>query len=212
VFGTRHLPEFLLTVCVLIVVPGPSVVFVVGRALALGRRAALATVVGNAAGLAVQLTLVAVGVGAVVADSAAVFTTIKLVGAAYLMLLGIRVIRDRRKLSTIVDAAVAPRAGLRIVREGFIVGVSNPKGVIIFTAVLPQFITRSAGHVPLQLAFLGAICLVIALVSDSAWALLSGTARSWLGRSQRRLEFVGGTSGLVMIGLGLGLAASGRKD
>jgi threonine/homoserine/homoserine lactone efflux protein len=212
VFGTRHLPEFLLTVFVLIVVPGPSVLFVVSRALALGRRAALATVVGNAAGLAVQVAMVALGVGAIVAESATVFTAIKLVGAAYLIVLGVWVIRDRRRLSTIIDAAVAPRAGRRIVREGFIVGATNPKGVVIFTAVLPQFVSRSAGHVSLQLAFLGAICLAIALVSDSAWALVSGTARSWLGRSPRRLERVGGTSGLVMIGLGLGLAVSGRKD
>jgi len=84
--------------------------------------------------------------------------------------------------------------------------------VIIFTAVLPQFVSRGAGDVPLQLGFLGAICLAIALISDSAWALVSGTARSWLGRSPRRLEYVGGASGLVMIGLGLGLAVNGRKD
>lgn len=197
---------------VLIVVPGPSVLFVVSRALALGRRAALATVVGNAAGLAVQVVMVALGVGAVVAESAVVFTAIKLVGAAYLVVLGVRVIRDRRKLSTIIDVATTPRAARRILREGFVVGATNPKGVIIFTAILPQFVTRDAGHVSLQLGLLGAICLAIALISDSAWALASGTARAWLGRSPCRLELVGGTSGLVMIGLGLGLAVSGRKD
>jgi threonine/homoserine/homoserine lactone efflux protein len=212
VFGTRNLPEFFVTVCVLIVVPGPSVLFVVSRALALGRRAALLTVVGNAMGLALQAALVALGVGAVVAESSTVFTTIKLLGAGYLVLLGIRVLRNRHALSTTTDAAVAPRAGRRILREGFLVGATNPKGVIIFTAVLPQFVDRSAGDVQLQLGFLGAICLTIALCSDSAWAVASGSARAWFGRSPRRLELVGGASGLVMIGLGLRLAFSGRND
>jgi threonine/homoserine/homoserine lactone efflux protein len=212
VLGTHNLPEFLVTVFVLIVVPGPSVLFVVGRALALGRRAALLTVVGNAMGLALQVAMVALGVGAVVAESSAVFTTIKLLGAAYLVLLGIRAFRDRHALAAAVDAAVAPRSGRRIVREGFLVGATNPKGVIIFTAVLPQFVDRTAGHVPLQLGFLGAISVAIALVSDGAWALASGSARAWLGRNPRRLRLVGGASGFVMIGLGLRLAFSGRND
>jgi threonine/homoserine/homoserine lactone efflux protein len=210
--GTRDLPAFLLVVAVLIVVPGPSVIFVVSRALALGRKAALATVVGNACGLAVQVAMVAVGIGAVVAASIAVFTVVKLVGAAYLVVLGIRVVRDRRELAVVRDAGDSPREMRRIVREGFVVGVSNPKGLIIFSAVLPQFVTRSAGHVPFQLAFLGSICLVIAICSDSAWALASSRARDWLNRSPRRLELVGGASGITMIGLGLTLAVSGRKD
>lgn len=192
--------------------PGPSILFVVSRALALGRRAALTTVVGNTAGLAAQVTLVVAGLGAVVARSAAIFTAVKLLGAIYLVFLGIRVIVARRELATILDDAVEPQNRRRNLREGFIVGATNPKGVIIFTAVLPQFISRSAGHVSLQLALLGAICLMISLVTDSGWALVSGTARSWFGRSPRRLECVGGSSGLVMVGLGLGLAFSGRKD
>jgi len=102
--GTRDLPAFLLVVAVLIVVPGPSVIFVVSRALALGRKAALATVVGNACGLAVQVAMVAVGIGAVVAASIAVFTVVKLVGAAYLVVLGLRVVRDRRELAVVRDA------------------------------------------------------------------------------------------------------------
>jgi threonine/homoserine/homoserine lactone efflux protein len=211
VFGTRNLPEFLLTVFVLIVVPGPSVLFVVSRALALGRRAALLTVIGNAMGVAVQVAMVALGVGTLLAESNTVFTLVKLLGAGYLILLGIRVLRNRRGLAAMIDAAAVPRAGRRIVREGFLVGATNPKGVIIFTAVLPQFVTRG-GDVPLQLGFLGTICLVIALLSDGAWALASGTARAWLGRSPRRLAAVGGASGLVMVGLGLRLAISGRND
>ena len=209
---TTHLAEFLLTVFVLILVPGPSVLFVVSRGVALGRRAALATVVGNTLGVFLLAMLVAVGVGAIVARSVAVFTALKLLGAAYLVLLGLRALRHRRALSTVIDPTVTPRSVRRIVREGFVVGVTNPKAALIFTAVLPQFVDRSQGSVPLQMAVMGAIFALIALVSDSAWGLAAGTARLWLARSPRRLELVGGASGLVMIGLGLRLALAGRKD
>ncbi len=207
-----RLPEFLLAVFVLIVVPGPSVLFVVSRGVALGRRAALATVLGNATGLAVQVVLVAAGIGAIVQRSLAVFTAIKLVGAAYLLYLGARTIRSRRALAEALDATVAPRGARRIVREGFVVGATNPKGLLILTAVLPQFVERGDGHVPLQMLVLGSICVAIALVSDSAWGLVAGTARLWLARSPRALEAVGGASGLVMIGLGIRLATTGRRD
>ena len=211
--STHHLPEFLLTVYVLILIPGPSVLFVVSRGVALGRRAALATVFGNAMGFALQLTLVAIGIGSLVAHSEAVFTALKLAGAAYLVYLGIRNIRDRKALARIFGTTeVAPKSLRRIVREGFVVGATNPKGVIIFTAVLPQFIDRSAGHVTLQLLTLGAICLVIALLSDGAWAIASGTARQWLGRSSRRLELLSATGGAMLVGLGVALAVTGRKQ
>src|SRR5690606_32696435 len=124
---------------VLIVIPGPSVVFVVGRAVSYGHRVALASVVGNTLGLFVVMTLVAVGLGALVAESIALFTIIKLLGAAYLVWLGIQAIRHRRELR--VDGA-APRSplGQRVaVRQGFVVGVSNPKGFLIFAALLPPF-------------------------------------------------------------------------
>jgi threonine/homoserine/homoserine lactone efflux protein len=213
VLPTRHLPEFLLTVYILILIPGPSVLFVISRGVALGRRAALATVLGNATGFALQLALVSVGVGAIVARSEAVFTVLKLCGAAYLIFLGIRNIRDRRALAEVFGAGpVAPKTLGRIMREGFFVGATNPKGIIIFTAVLPQFIDRSAGHVTVQLVLLGAICIVIALLSDGAWAVASGTARAWLGRSSKRLEWLTAGGGVTLIGLGVGLAVTGRKS
>jgi threonine/homoserine/homoserine lactone efflux protein len=211
---TRHLIEFLLTVYVLILIPGPSVLFVVSRGVALGRRAALATVLGNASGFALQLALVSVGVGSLVARSDAVFTTLKLCGAAYLVFLGVRNIRDRKALATLFAPAarVEPKSLARIIREGFFVGATNPKGVIIFTAVLPQFIDRSQGHVTVQLALLGAICIAIALLSDGAWAIASGTARHWLGRSSRRLETMTAAGGATLIALGVGLAVTGRRS
>ena len=211
---TRHLVEFLLTVYVLILIPGPSVLFVVSRGVALGRRAALATVAGNASGFALQLLLVSIGVGSIVARSDAVFTTLKLLGAAYLVFLGVKNIRERKALAALFAPSVAaePKPLRRIVREGFFVGATNPKGVIIFTAVLPQFIDRSQGHVTVQLVLLGAICIGIALLSDGAWALASGTARHWLGRSSHRLEAMTGIGGAMLIALGVGLAATTRRS
>ena len=196
----------------LIVLPGPSVLFVVGRGMALGRRAALATVVGNAVGQYVQIVLVALGAGAVVERSVAVYTAFKLVGAAYLVVLGVRAIRRRHSLAHVVDAALEPRSSLRIMREGFVVGVSNPKSLVFFAAILPQFVDQSLGHTTVQMLLLGLIFIAIALVSDSAWGMAAGTARAWLSRSPRRLAAIGGASGAVMIGLGLGLVFTGRKD
>jgi threonine/homoserine/homoserine lactone efflux protein len=211
---THHLLAFLLTIYVLILIPGPSVLFVVSRGVALGRRAALATVAGNALGLVFQGTLVTIGIGSIVASSDAVFTALKLIGAAYLVFLGIRNIRERKALAEVFapHAAATPKSLRRIVREGFFVGATNPKGVLIFTAVLPQFIDRSQGHDTLQLATLGAICVVIALLSDGAWAIASGTARQWLGRSSRRLETMSGVGGAMLVALGVGLAVTGRRS
>lgn len=209
---TGHLPAFLLTVYVLILIPGPSVLFTVSRGVALGRRAALATVLGNTSGLALQLALVAVGLGAILARSETIYTALKLAGAAYLIVLGIRTIRDRHALAaTLGSGAIPPRGLGRIFREGFLVGSTNPKGLIIFTAVLPQFIEPARGHQTLQLLSLGAVCVVVALISDSSWALASGAARTWLGRSPRRLSWLSAGGGASMVVLGAGLALTGGR-
>ena len=210
---TGHLVAFLVTIYVLILIPGPSVLFVVSRGVALGRRSALATVIGNEIGLSLQLALVAVGVGSLLARSDAVYTTVKLVGAGYLVVLGIRSIRDRKNLAVALNSTVAaPRSLSRTIREGFLVGVTNPKGLLIFTAVLPQFIDRSAGHATIQLISLGSICVLVALLSDTVWAVVSGTARRWLGSSPRRLERLSVSGGFALVALGAGLALTGRKD
>jgi threonine/homoserine/homoserine lactone efflux protein len=122
-----HLLEFVVTAFVLIVIPGPSVLFVVSRGVALGRRAALATVAGNTGGVLVQVILVALGLGALVERSQAVFTVIKLAGAVYLVVLGVRMIRHRKPLAELTDATRVPRGTRTIVREGFFVGLTNPR-------------------------------------------------------------------------------------
>ena len=197
---------------VLIVVPGPGVLFVVGRALAHGRAVALASVAGHAAGNWVVAVCVALGVGTIVERSAAVFTVVRLAGAAYLIWLGIQAFRRRHALAGVLAEAAAPRGGIRAAREGFVVGVTNPKAVILFAAVLPQFVNRAAGHIPVQMLLLSVISIVIGLTSDTCWGLAASTVRAWFARSPRRLSLVGGAGGLAIIGLGVTLAVTGRKD
>ena len=207
---TEHLLAFMLIAFVLIVVPGPSVLFVVTRSLTLGRRAGLATAVGNTAGVYVQVVLVAVGVGAIVQESVAVFTAIKLAGALYLVFLGVQTFRHRRALADALYAPVEPKLMRRMLSDAFVVGVANPKVIVFFIAVLPQFVDRSAGAVSLQLLTLGAVFCTIAVICDAVWAIAAGAARDWLVRSPRRLAAIGGTGGVVMVGLGAGLAVSGN--
>jgi threonine/homoserine/homoserine lactone efflux protein len=212
VISTGSLLAFAVTSFALIVVPGPSVLFVISRGVALGRRAAVATVLGNAAGAYSQVVVVALGLGALIERSAPLFTAVKLVGAAYIVYLGVQAIRHRRGLASVIEAATAPRGTRRILREGYVVGITNPKSAVFMAAVLPQFTDPAQGHVPVQLLVLGLIFVAIALVSDSIWGLAAGTARAWLGRSPRRLEALGGLGGLVMIALGVRLALAGRQD
>jgi threonine/homoserine/homoserine lactone efflux protein len=212
VVSQGQVAAFAAAALVLIVIPGPGVLFVIGRALAHGRRTALLSVAGHAAGNLVMAVCVALGVGAVVERSAAVFTAVRLAGAAYLVWLGIQAFRHRNALAEVLDSAAAPRGDVRAAREGLVVGVTNPKAVILFAAVLPQFVDRAAGHVPVQMLILSVIVIMIGLVSDSCWGLAASVVRSWFARSPRRLGLVGGAGGLAMIGLGLTLALTGRKD
>lgn len=209
---TTHLLAFTLASFLLIVVPGPSVLFTVGRALALGRMAGVVNVAGNTTGVYVQVMAVAFGIGALVERSVMVFMIIKFAGAAYLIYLGVQAIRHRRRLAEALETRMQKKSLARLLADGFLVGIGNPKAIVFFAAVLPQFVDRRAGHIPEQLLMLGAVFAGVALVSDSAWALAAGSARAWLGRSPRRLELIGGTGGLVMIGIGASLAVTGRND
>ncbi|WP_338703632.1 LysE family translocator [Streptomyces sp. Q6] len=213
--STDRLLAFAAMSFLLIVIPGPSVLFVIGRALAQGRRAALTTVAGNTLGAYVLVVAVALGIGSIVERSIVVFTALKLLGAAYLVYLGVKAFRQRRALTEVFgrDGDEGPGGGtLRTFREGFLVGVANPKTIVFFAAVLPQFVDRDAGHSVVQMLVLGLVFNVIAIASDSAWGLAASTARSWFARSPRRLAAVGGTGGLAMVGLGVSVAVTGRAE
>ncbi|GAB3987617.1 LysE family translocator [Actinoallomurus acanthiterrae] len=210
--STDRLVAFAAMSFLLIVIPGPSVLFVIGRALAQGRRAALTSVVGNALGAYVLIVAVALGIGSIVERSVLVFTVLKLAGAAYLVYLGVKAWRARGSLRAAFTDGGPAHGGLRTLWEGFVVGVSNPKTIVFFAAVLPQFVDRGQGHVAIQMLVLGLVFDAIALTSDTVWGLVASTARNWFARSPQRLAAVGGAGGLAMIGLGVAVAATGRKD
>jgi threonine/homoserine/homoserine lactone efflux protein len=204
---------FGLAAFIIIVIPGPSVVFTIGRALAYGRGVALATVAGNTLGLVSIVVLVALGLGVVVQESIVVFTVLKLAGAAYLVWLGVEAVRRRREFLS--ADGLDPLAGTRMtwtraVRQGYVVGASNPKGYMMLAAVLPQFVDRGEGHVQLQMLMLGLLATTIGLLSDSVWAIIASQLRLWFNSSPKRGEAMGAVGGVSMIGLGVGLAVSGE--
>jgi threonine/homoserine/homoserine lactone efflux protein len=227
-----NLLGFALASIALIALPGPSVLFVIGRTLTLGRTGGLLSVLGNSLGALPALLLVSLGVGTIVAQSATLFTVIKVAGAGYLVYLGIQAIRHRKDAGAPATAESTPAGNTpaeappkrfakltrpfphpttRILGEAFLVGLTNPKTIVFFVAVLPQLVEYSAGAIPLQLAELGLIFFVLALLMDSVWALVAGTARDWFARSPKRVERLGAAGGVMMIGLGGVLLATGNE-
>jgi threonine/homoserine/homoserine lactone efflux protein len=208
--ATHALLAFCLASIVLIEIPGPSLLFALGRALTVGRREALLSVVGNACGLLVQVTAVAIGLGAVVAASATAFTTLKIIGGVYVAYLGVQAIRHRRDARGALEATLAePLSGVRALGTGLLVGVTNPKTVVFFVAFLPQFVARSHPAGP-QLLALGLIFAVLAVASDACWVLAASRAKTWFAREPKRLDRLGATGGVMMIGLGGVLVTTGN--
>ncbi|WZH51762.1 MAG: LysE family translocator [Nocardioides alkalitolerans] len=207
---------FLLASLLFIQLPGPSLLFTIGRALTVGRRDALLSVLGNGTGIFVQVLLVAVGLGAVVAASATAYTVVKVVGAVYVVYLGIQAVRHRADARRSLEAAsaaaeAAPAASpLAALRVGALVGVTNPKTLVFFVAFLPQFTDPSAGTTGLQVAALGLAFAAMAVVSDSVWALVASQARAWFARRPARLDRLGATGGVMMVGLGASMLVADR--
>jgi len=205
-----NLLAFALAAALLIAIPGPSVLFIVSRAIALGRRGALLTVVGNTCGEYLQVVAVALGVGAIVRASATAFLVLRVAGAAYLVFLGLRTFLGRRHrlASSRHDNA---RGDLRIFQDGLAVGSTNPKTAILFSAILPQFVLPSQGEVTFQILALGLVWVILVLVGDGIWALTASRVRSRLLSNPRRSQTAVGVSGLVTAGLGVGLLVAGGR-
>lgn len=186
----------------LILAPGPSVLFAISRSLSLGKVAGVISVLGNALGALTLVAAVAFGIGLIVAQSIVIFTAVKIAGAAYLIYLGIQAIRQRNQRSDAATVPIGSQPMWRLLIQGFLVGVSNPKTIVFFIAVLPQFVDYSADSVPLQMFTLGLVFVGIAVLTDSTWALAAGAARDWFARSPKRLARLSAAGGVIMIGLG----------
>jgi threonine/homoserine/homoserine lactone efflux protein len=209
--SSSQLLAFAIASILFIQVPGPSLLFTIGRALTVGRRDALLSVVGNAIGVYVQVVALAVGLGALIAASVTAFTVLKLAGAAYVVYLGVQAIRhrtDARQALHTMTGGSPDRSAWHSIRTGVVVGTTNPKTLIFSAAFLPQFIDASAPAAP-QLLFLGAIFCLMAIGSDACWAFAASRARDWFASKPQRLDHLGATGGAMMIGLGATLATTG---
>ncbi len=192
---------FTLLAIVIIVVPGPGVLFAVGRALVLGTKPALLSVLGNALGVGVQIVVVALGLGVLIQSSPEAFFAIRVAGALMIGYLGIRAILHRRK--SLEDGADKPHSRSTILKESVVVGLTNAKTLVFFLAALPSFVSVEDGNPIIQMLLLGLIFSIIGIASDSVYAIAAGRARDWLATSEQRLATFRGLGGLALTLLGV---------
>ena len=207
-FTTAAIPsrlwEYLIATILIILAPGPSVLFTIARAIAWGRLAAIATVIGNAFGMFLVSVLVAFGLGPLLQSSKLFYNGIQWAGGAYLIYLGYSAIAASKIDAQGLQKTEGSKPSFfTSIKNGFWVGVLNPKSIVFFAAILPQFVDQEKNNVTAQLLLLGAIFATIALISDGSYGLLAGTVRSWLAGDVKRLIFMRRFGGVVMIGLGL---------
>ena len=198
----------------LIVIPGPAVLYIVSQSVGHGRKGGLAAVAGIETGALVHVAGAALGVSAIIASSATAFSALKLAGGAYLILLGIKRLRERDAGNGEADMPGPPRAHASIFRQGMVVNALNPKTALFFLAFLPQFVDPKRGHVALQAVVLGLVFIAIATISDAVWALGSGSLAKLLRASARARRAERYASGGILIGLGVlaTLAHPARQD
>jgi len=196
--------EYVVAAMVIILAPGPSVLFVIARAIAWGRATAVATVAGNVLGAFTLSVVVAIGLGPLLQRSHLFYIIIQILGGLYLVYLGIDAIRhSSMHAEDMTNQGDIRPSKARSMRDGFWVGALNPKGIVFFAAILPAFVDRPKGHITSQLILMGAIFAVLAFFSDGSWGLLAGTIRNWLATEIKRLVTMRVAGGCVMIVLGL---------
>lgn len=199
-----NLAGFLVLAIVIIVVPGPSVLFAIGRALVLGTRLAVLSVLGNAVGVGLQIVVVSLGLGVIIQQSPPVFFAIKIIGAAMIGYLGIKAFLDRGRLELADEESSSSST---VVKQSIIVGITNAKTFVFFVAALPSFVSPADGNPIVQMLILGAIFSVIGIASDMVYAVSAGKARDWLSTSKKRLETFRGAGGIALFLLGLYMLA-----
>jgi threonine/homoserine/homoserine lactone efflux protein len=204
-----HLPAFVLAGLVLLLTPGPAVMYIVARSLDQGRRAGLVSVLSIETGNFVHVLAATLGLSAILLSSAAAFTVVKYLGAAYLIYLGVRRLLAREQPGP--AAAVERRSYRRIFSQGVMVAILNPKTALFFFAFLPQFVDPASGSVALQLLVLGTILVLMAVVTDSLYALTAGTVGRYLKHASGFLKAERYVVGATYIGLGVTAALADSR-
>ena len=196
--------EYCIAAILIIVAPGPSVLFTIARAIAWGRAIAVFTVLGNILGMYTMAVIVSFGLGPILSKSHAAFIGVQWLGGLYLIYLGYSAIkespRDAGEMLKIVDEK--PSAW-KTIRQGYMVGSLNPKGIVFFAAILPQFIDRERGSVTFQMLLMSTIFAVLGFLSDGTWGFLAGTVREWFASDVKRLIRLRIIGGCVMVLLGI---------
>jgi threonine/homoserine/homoserine lactone efflux protein len=202
---------FVTTAAILLAIPGPAVLYIVGRSVGQGRNAGLVSALGIGVGTLIHTAAAAVGLSALLVSSATAFSVVKYLGAAYLVYLGVQRLRSKESLAAASDTA-APRVTLaRVFSQGIVVNVLNPKTALFFFAFLPQFIDPARGHVATQILSLGILFASMGTASDCLWALFSGSVAGWLRNNQRWMRNERYVSGGILISLGLATAFVGSS-
>ena len=201
---------FLIAALVLLLTPGPAVLYIVARSIEQGSRAGLVSSLGMFLGGVVHVAAAALGVSAILLSSALAFAAIKYIGAVYLIYLGVRTLLSAGSVTELALPTHQPPAA--ILRQAVVVQLLNPKAALFFFAFLPQFIAPSKGEPLGQILFLGSVFLMLALTTDCAYALVAGRLSGWVRRSARVLRLQRRLAGATYIGLGLLTAASGTGN
>jgi threonine/homoserine/homoserine lactone efflux protein len=192
---------FLATAIVLLLIPGPAVLYVVTRSIEMGRAGGLASVAGITTGTATYAGLAAAGLSSLLLASTVVFDAVRYVGAGYLLLLGVRRLFGRGLEEP--DADAVPRTRRRAYTQGIVVNLTNPKTIVFIFAFLPQFVDPHANHAWLQVLVLGLSFTLLGFLSDSMWALAAGTIADRLRGSRRLAQVQRWLGGGVLVGLGI---------
>lgn len=207
--STSNIGLFIGAALVLLLIPGPAVLYIVARSVEQGRLAGFVSDLGIHTATLVHVLAAALGLSALLASSALAFSIVKYAGAAYLIWLGLKKIFGR--VDSPQSGGLARHSYARLFRDGFIVNLLNPKTALFFFAFLPQFVDPDRGHLATQIVFLGLLFAMLGFVTDGCYALVAGTAGKWLRRSRRYLEIERYVSGTLFIGLGLTAMFAGNQ-
>lgn len=201
--------EYLIATILIVLAPGPSVLFIIARAIAWGRASAIATVAGNTVGVLMISLLVAVGLGPLLQRSTLFYNAIQWAGGLYLIYLGYQAIKASKLVASELQKGDGAKPTLLTsAKNGFWVGALNPKTIVFFAAILPAFADQESSNLTAQLILLGFIFCIIAFISDSTYGLLAGTAREWFASDIKRLIVMRRFGGMVMVALGIFTIAS----
>jgi threonine/homoserine/homoserine lactone efflux protein len=202
---------FVSAAAILLAIPGPAVLYIVGRSIGHGRNAGLVSALGIGVGTLVHTAAAAVGLSALLVSSARAFSVVKYLGAAYLIFLGIQRLRSKASFTAPTESEISRTSLSRIFGQGIVVNILNPKTALFFFAFLPQFIDPGRGHVATQIASLGVLFAFMGTTSDSLWALFSGSVAEWLRGNPAWMRGERYVSGSILISLGLATAFAGSS-